>query len=243
MEKDYKLIVKPIEKITLNDFNPMCGEGIVNFWLPEYIDMYLLATIIKTASHKKKPFLIDVNAGSGLISRLFADLDINVLALSTNRGLINQAARTYPHNNLQFQYIENLEDNINAKDVDAVYYSFMPRGENHTSFIMKLHPNVIIYTKEKYEDRFATRVEEAYKPCKDYEVCAMIPVTSYADFPYINRFSVSTIRTVIESRVKRKVLDNIVEVLSSIPISIEDGFPENRYTWEIELRDKKIRRT
>jgi len=239
MYQDYNYNVIPLENLSLADFDSSDGQGIVNLWVPEYSDMLLMAEITKSASEKKKPKLVDMGCGSGLISRLFADFNIDVLAVDHNRELLYQANKTYKHPNLQFLCVDYITDILNLdEEVDAIYCSFMPDTENWTPIMHKLKPNAILHVLHKHGEDYFTGNKDAYKTGIDYQICAMKPVYSHMDIEHLSRITVERLRSGIQAEVKKEVLPRVIESLKAEGDIFNKGVLGKEYSWEIELKKK-----
>ena len=246
MYDNLNIKVKPIEEITLEDFNPLEKEGLVNFWLPRYVDVYLMSEISKTLSHKDRPSLVDAGCGSGLCSKLFSDFDIDVLAVDEDGKMIKKAAQTYKQNNLHFlegdvEELEAITQSRDIEEVDAVYCSFMKKGENWTPFIEKLKPKVILGVLEYYEEGFTSGCASAYKPNGEYSVYGTWPVISYADLANLKEYGsiqLAMMRTVISIEVRKDLLGDLVKKLGTIKEFTEKNIVNETYSWERELIDK-----
>lgn len=240
MGESYKLKVKPLHQIVLDDFCPMNGGGIVNLWIPEYSNIYLMTAIIKGASGKEHPLLVDLGCGGGLCSRLFSDMGAEVLAIDSKKELIVQAARAYGRDGLCFVEgsAENLRKIVELRKigkVDAVYCSFMPEGENWAPFIEELQPDVILHVFEKYGERWASGTKESYKPSKDYEIYSVIPLISYRDLGNLDSLSLETAGTWLLIHVSKNSLERLIKTYGPIRELIAKSVTTNKYKWESEL--------
>lgn len=147
---------KPLDEIVLDDFIPGKSE-IVGYWIPRLVDIRTIAAVVKEASGKEKPLLLDLGSGSGLYSRLLSDTELEVLGIDDNEQYVLHAAQIYGNGNTRFiqSDVENLQQvvqGIGLPKVDAVHCSFMPKGKNWTALITGLNPSAIIYVCENFED-------------------------------------------------------------------------------------------
>ena len=240
MDKDYKLKAKPLDQITLADFDMLRSERRVNFWVPEYSQMYLMHSVVRATSQNETPLLIDVGFGSGLCSRLFSDIGFDVLAVDTNKELVKQAKEVYGQKGIEFVEggVEDLKSIVEVqqlKDVDTVYCSFMPEGVNWTPTLRNLRPGVIFHVLEKYGDRWATGTAEAYKPGENYEAYGFLPLVSYRDLGTLDSQSLETASTWLAMHVRKDLLQMLLKKHGPIRELIAKSVTQSKYRWEVEL--------
>jgi SAM-dependent methyltransferase len=145
----YRIVVAPPHQLGLKE---LCGyiEPAVSFWAPRREEIQRVVEVSKLVSSRKKPVIVDIGCGSGLVDYLLATTgEVEVIGIDPAEHLISKAKEVYRHPHLRFEG-GDAESLRNYTDkVDVAFNSWMPMDINLSPYMLDLNALAIIYVRDK----------------------------------------------------------------------------------------------
>jgi len=242
--------------------------GPVLHWLPRRADIERFVRVAEAVSpHQRLPTVVDLGAGSGLLSYLLAltgrlhveavEPDAQVLgiaqavssasAASTKEGPEGAAGQAYTHPNLAL-HAATCADFVRERagdPVDVVVCSWMPARFNLAPEILRLDPSAIIYIRRDFAYLESTLPEHLeyhgrFAVGGGYRLAGSWRTPSEGDV-------LDFLSACFEDALPVTVLnDNLIEIHVKAPFAdvaaqcLNGSAPVDRYPWEMEALEHVV---